>query len=244
VRLLGLLGALLALVACSAPGPEPGGANERAEEWSFTDDLGTTVRLDEPPTRIAGLTDVIASLWNYGVEPVAAFGYTGIAQDKRFAGRDLGGVTELGRAYGQIDLEALAAADPDVIVTHVYPVDAAGTIDPAAPLYGFADRAQQDAVARIAPIVAIRMDGSAVEVIDRTVDLALALGADPAAVDRARGEYAAATDRLRTAASSGLQVLVVAAYPAEGFYVAKAPDDPALTSYADRAWTSPGRRRT
>jgi iron complex transport system substrate-binding protein len=231
MRLLGLLLAgLLALAACSTPAPEPDGGGGG---WSFTDDLGTTVTLEERPTRIAGLTDVVASLWNYGIEPVAAFGYTGISQDRRFAGRDLSGVTELGPVYGQIDLEALAAADPDLIVTHAYPVDAAGTIDRQAPLYGFADMAQQEAAARIAPIVALEMDGSAVQVIDRTVQLALALGADPAVVDAARADYDAAAERLRRAAASGLQVLVAAAYPADGLYVAKAPDDPTLTAFAD-----------
>jgi iron complex transport system substrate-binding protein len=230
MRLLGLiLAGLLTVTACSTSAPAATGTGS----WTFTDDLGRTVTLDQRPTRIAGLTDVVASLWNYGIKPVAAFGYTGISQDKRFAGRDLAGVTELGPMYGQIDLEALAAADPDLIVTHAYPVDAAGTIDPQAPLYGFADLAQQEAASRIAPIVAITMDGSAVQVIDRTAQLALALGADPAVVTGARAEYDAAADRLRTAATSGLQVLVVAAYPAEGLYVAKAPDDPTLTAFAD-----------
>jgi iron complex transport system substrate-binding protein len=230
MRLRGLLLAgLLAVTACSTSAPETTGTGS----WSFTDDLGRTVTVDERPTRIAGLTDVVASLWNYGIKPVAAFGYTGISQDKRFADRDLSGVAELGPMYGQIDLEALAAADPDLIVTHAYPVDSAGTIDPQTPLYGFTDLAQQEAVARIAPIVAITMDGSAVQVIDRTAQLALALGADPAVVTGARAEYDAAADRLRAAATAGLQVLVVAAYPAEGFYVAKAPDDPTLTAFAD-----------
>src|SRR5690606_33970602 len=133
----------------------------------------------------------------------------------------------------QIDLEALAAAQPDLIVTHAYPVDAAGAVDPAEPLYGFADLAQQEAVARIAPIVALRMDGSAVEVMDRTIELALALGADPEVIDETRGEYTAATDRVRAAAAGGIEVAAVAAYPTEGIYVAKAPDDPMLTSLAD-----------
>jgi iron complex transport system substrate-binding protein len=230
MRMLGLLLAgLLAVTACSTSASEPTGTGS----WSFTDDLGRTVTLDERPTRVAGLTDVVASLWNYGIAPVAAFGYTGISQDKRFAGRDLSGVAELGPVYGQIDLEALAAADPDVIVTHAYPVDAAGTVDPQAPLYGFADLAQQEAAARIAPIIAIKMDGSAVQVIDRTAQLARALGADPAVIDGARAEYDAAAERMRAAAATGLRVLVVAAFPADGFYVAKAPDDPTLTAFAD-----------
>src|SRR2546429_1842671 len=108
MRLLGLLLAgLLAVTACSTSAPE---TTSGTGSWSFTDDLGHTVTVDQQPTRIAGLTDVVASLWNYGIKPVAAFGYTGISQDQRFAGRDLSGVTELGPMYGQIDLEALAAA--------------------------------------------------------------------------------------------------------------------------------------
>lgn len=230
MRLIGLiLACLVAVPACSTSAPEATGTGS----WSFTDDLGHTVTLDERPTRVAGLTDVVASLWNYGIPPVAAFGYTEITQDRRFAGRDLSGVTTLGHMYGQIDLEALAAADPDLIVTHAYPVDAAGTLDPQKPLYGFADLAQQEAVSRIAPIVAITMDGSAVQVIDRTAQLALAIGADPAVVTGARAGYDEAAGRLRTAAASELQVLVVAAYPAEGFYAAKAKDDPTLTAFAD-----------
>jgi ABC-type Fe3+-hydroxamate transport system substrate-binding protein len=33
-----------------------------------------------------------------------------------------GKVTQLGKAYGEINLEALAAARPDLIVTNAYPV--------------------------------------------------------------------------------------------------------------------------
>lgn len=224
-----LVAGVLALAGCSTPAA--GGA--ATGSWTFTDDVGATVTLPQRPVRIAGLTDVVASLWNYGVKPVAAFGFTGVTQDKRFAGRDLSGVVELGQSYGQINLEALAAAKPDVIVTHAYPVDAAGTLDPAKPLYGFADLAQQQAAAKIAPIVAIAMRGSAVQVIDRTVALATALGADPAAINSTRGRYDEAAARLRAAGARGLSVLVMAAYPDEGLYVAKAPDDPTLRSFAD-----------
>jgi len=111
-------------------------------------------------------------------------------------------VVELGREYGTIDLEALAAARPDVIVTNAYPVDSAGTIDPNAPLYGFTDLAQQQAAARIAPIVAVTMDGSAVQVVERTERLAAALGADPALIDAGRAEYVAARERLRGVAAA------------------------------------------
>lgn len=178
----------------------------------------------------AGLTDVVSSLWNYGIAPVAAFGFTAIGEDERFAERDTSAVVEVGRAYGEINLESLAAARPDVIVTHAYPTDSAGTLDTQKPLYGFKDLAQQEAVAKIAPIVTIAMKGSAVDVIKRTADLATSLGA---ATDAGRADYETAAKRLGAASASALKVLVVAAYPDEGLYVAKAPDDPQLRSYAD-----------
>jgi iron complex transport system substrate-binding protein len=223
------LTALAVLAACASGTP----ATSAAGKWTFTDDLGRTVTLDHRPTRVAGLTDVVGSLWNYGIQPVASFGYAAMDQDERFAGKDTSRVVQLGKAYGEINLEALAAAHPDLIVTNAYPVDRAGKLDPAKPLYGFKDVAQQQQVAKIAPIVTIAMRGSAVDVTKRTADLAVALGADPSRIAATRATYEAATARLRTAAASGLRVLVVAAYPTEGLYVAKAPDDPALRSYAD-----------
>ena len=144
------------------------------------------------PTRVAGLNDVLSSLWNYGIEPVASWGQTSIEDDVAFEGKDLSGVEIVGTSYGQIDLEALAAADPDLIVASVYPTDSEGTLDADAPLYGFESIEQQEQVAEIAPIVGIAWRGSAAEVIERTVELAESLG-----VDVEGGEVAADARGLR-----------------------------------------------
>ncbi|MGY1737404.1 ABC transporter substrate-binding protein [Geodermatophilus sp. SYSU D00684] len=236
-RLLGAplaLAALLAASACAGPGTDEG-AEATAGGWSFTDDVGTTVELDAAPERVAGLNDVASSLWNHGIEPVATFGQTSAADDVQFEGRDLSGVEIVGESYGQIDLEALAAADPDLIVTTVYPVDSEGTLDDTQPLYGFESLEQQEQVARIAPVVAIAWRGSAADVIERTAELAQSLGADMDGpeVSAARQDYEEASAALTEAASSGVTVLPVAAYPDEGFYMAKAPDDPSLRLYSD-----------
>ena len=72
-RLAGVLltlAAVLAAAGCSGDTTEPAAAAEGGG-WRFTDDLGTTVELDATPARVAGLNDVVASLWNYGVEPDA-----------------------------------------------------------------------------------------------------------------------------------------------------------------------------
>jgi iron complex transport system substrate-binding protein len=238
--------ALLALlVAASLAGCGSGSeaADDRAgestdaagEPWSFTDDLGITHELPERPTRVAGLTDAVSSLWSYGIKPVAVFGFTAMSDDSSFDGKDTEGVVEVGRTYGEIDLEALAAADPDLVVTHAYPPD--GTDEPLDPdmhLYGFADKTQQDAVEKIAPIVTIEMDGTADVVVGRTLDLAESLGVDPASslVREAKADYEQAAARLSAAAEKGLTVMALAAYVDDGLYIAKAPDDPSLGYYA------------
>ena len=48
-----------------------------------------------------------------------------------------------------------------------------------------------------------------------------------------RADFDEASAALTEAASSGVTVLPIAAYPAEGVYMAKAPDDPSLHLYAD-----------
>ena len=236
-----LAGGLLALgmtVAASACGDDStdGGTQPAAEDgWSFTDDLGTTVELDETPTRIAGLNDLAASLWNYGIEPVATFGQTSAEDDVAFEGRDLSDVAIVGTSYGEIDLEALAAADPDVIVTTIYPDDSSGAIPEDKAGYGFTDMAQQEQVAAIAPIVTIAYTGSAADVIERVVDLADALGVDTEGgeVADARADFQAASEELTEAASSGVSVLPVFATEADGWWMAKAPDDPQLALYEE-----------
>lgn len=236
-RLLGGLLALTAVGLSACSSDDGGGENAAAsgEGWSFTDDLGNTVELDEAPDRVAGINDVMSSLWNYGVEPVATFGQTSTADDVAFEGRDLSDVEILGESYGDIDLEQLAAAAPDVIVTTVYPTDSEGTLDESQPLYGFESIEQQEQIAQIAPIIAIAWRGSAADVIERTTELAEALGADLDSDDvvAAREEFEAAREALTEAAAGGLTVLPVAAYADEGFYMAKAPDEPSLRMYSD-----------
>jgi iron complex transport system substrate-binding protein len=236
-RLIGASLALTALLATAGCADDTAGAGAATgaagEGWQFTDDRGTTVELDAVPTRVAGLNDVVASLWNYGIEPVAAFGQTSAEDDVAFEGQDLGDLAIVGESYGQIDLERLAAADPDVIVTAVYPTDSSGTLDETQPLYGFESIEQQEQVARIAPVIAIAYRGSAADVIDRTVELAESLGADEDLVDSARADFDAAAETLTAAAASGVTVLPVYATAGEGWWMGKAADDPSLRLYQD-----------
>lgn len=227
---------LLAVTATAAcGGDDDASAGSGDAGWSFTDDVGTTVELDETPTRVAGLTDLTASLWNYGIAPVATFGQTSPQDDVAFDGRDLDDVAVVGSSYGEIDIEALAAADPDVIVTTVYPEDSSGEIPEGALAYGFTDAAQQEQVAEIAPIIQIAYTGSGADVIERLVELAGALGVDTEGgeVAQARADYEAASEALSEAAAGGVTVLPVYATASEGWYMGKAPDDPQLRLYQD-----------
>lgn len=199
--------------------------------WSYTDGTGRTVRLGARPSRIAGFSDAIASLWAYGIKPVAVFGYAAMKSDPSFGGMDTAGVTEVGRTYGEIDLEALAAARPELIVTHVYPKES-GHLTGTETLYGFADKEQVQKANQIAPVVAIAMMGTADTVIGHVNDLAVRLGVPRFRLAGYRSRFEAASDRVSAAAKKGLSVLAEAAYANDGLYIAKPVDDPALGYYA------------
>ncbi len=223
----------LAAIVTSAAASLPAAASVPEEAgWTYTDDLGRTIELDAAPERVVALTDVAYSLMNYGVDPVGVFGYSGFADDIRFDEFDISGITELGSIYGEINLEALAELDPDLIITHTYPTDAEGTLDPTGLLYGFADVAQQEEVDAIAPIATILMGGSAADVITRTTDLSMELGADPAVVDAARAEFDVAAEALRAATDPAIDVAVIYAETG-GVWAAKAPDDPGTRFYSE-----------
>ncbi|WP_320775820.1 ABC transporter substrate-binding protein [Streptomyces sp. CRN 30] len=229
---------LAALPACSSSSSDSGSGSgsdaAKATEsgWSFTDDLGKTVKLDKAPTRIAGVNDQIVPLMNYGLEPVASWGYSSIKDDARFDDLDTSGVKQVGTAYGEIDLEELAAQRPDVIVSEVYPTDEKGTIDESQPDYGFKDLDQQKQIEAIAPVITIKLGGDGADVVERTTEFAEALGADAKTVAEAKERYETASAALTKAAKDN-PVTVTSLYAdTDGVSVAKAEDDPALNLYA------------
>ncbi|MHA3704396.1 ABC transporter substrate-binding protein [Jatrophihabitans sp. YIM 134969] len=228
-----LVALTLTLAACGSGGDDASGAAGGSGPWSFTDDLGKTISLDETPDRVAGYSDPLGSLWSYGIEPVASFGQTPISDEPGFDGKDTSGVTEVGRAYGEINIESLAAARPDIVVVTHYPTARGKDLDPDGLYYGFKDLAQQKAVAAIAPLVVIGVSGEATDVADRIVDLAVSLGVDEdsGVIADSRADFQAAADRLKAAAASGLTVSAIAGYVDDGVYVARWQDDPLLNTW-------------
>jgi iron complex transport system substrate-binding protein len=224
---------VLALAGCatpSAPAAQASGSAS-ASGWTYTDDIGNTVTLAQRPTRIAGFTDQALSLFSYGITPVAVFGRTDVASDTRFSGFDTSAMKILGSSYGEIDLEGLAQAKPDLIVTGIYPSDREGTIDSTQPYYGFKDLEQQAKLAAIAPIVTVKVGGTGLGLLESNARLALALGADPAKVDADKATFEKAAANLTAVAkASGLKVSAMYA-DANGIYLVKPEDEPETQLY-------------
>ena len=220
------LAAAAAFAGCGADtAPEPAGSDPSDHaSWSHTDDLGQTVELDHVPTRIAAYGDEGAALWNFGITPVALFHYMDPAEDPTFEDLDLSETEVIGTTYGEINLEQLAALQPDLVVTTTY----AG--DTPEEMYGFKDEAQLAKVRAIAPVVGVEQSGSALDVVRKNADLAASLGVDTGAgsdvaEDRRRFEKAAA--ELTEAASRGRTVLPMYAEDA-GLYALIPDDDPMM----------------
>lgn len=224
----------IALIAtgCSSTASQPSSTASTDGAWSYTDALGNTISLDHRPTRIAAFADNALTLFSYGITPVAVFGRVDVASDERFADYDLSSTEIVGNTYGEIDLEKLAAAKPDLIVTGVYPTDRKGTIDTTQPDYGLNDLEQQKQIEAIAPIATVLVGGKGQDVIDANVTLAEDLGADESTIASQKKDYEAASDALAAAAKAHPEIEVTQMYAdADGVYVVKPDDEPVTQLY-------------
>lgn len=226
----------LILTGCSSTGgSDDAGSDVSASSgpWSYEDATGATVQVDHTPKRVVVLNDVAISFIEYGLRPVGTFGQLTMAKDKRFAGLDTDGITQLGTGYGDIDLEQLAALQPDLVVTSVYPTDEKGTLDPKSPLYGFKDKQQQEQVEAIAPVAAVKWGGEGEDVIEHIADLAESLGAEESTVEAAEQDFDTAKDALEKAAKDN-DVSIVSMYAdGDGAYVTRPSDEPTLQMYTE-----------
>lgn len=193
--------AALGLAACTADGssaPAPSGG-----PWSFTDDHGKTVRLPSRPQRVAFLCDTVAAeLWAAGVRPVAStFDTGGVLQA---VGMTTGGVRIIGSGLeGELNLEALAAAKPDLLIDALFTYTADGTTTTV--LQTVRD---QPRLAEIAPVVALDVQRDVEAVIGSADRLAAALGVPGSADAAAKARYDRATAAVRAAATKNPGVRV------------------------------------
>lgn len=145
-------------------------------EWSYTDVLGNTITLPSAPTSMAIEIGVAAALWDFGVRMPTVFGWTASNYpdgDHIAWGRiPADDVTIVSNTEGNVELEQLAAQQPDLIVTWIWDKTAPETSMSGIP----AEVAAQ--VAQIAPIVVLRQgDANAVE-LGHMEDFAASLGID------------------------------------------------------------------
>ena len=225
-----------ATAACGGSDDDSAGAGAGADDdasstdtgWTFTDDRDVTHTLDEVPDSIAAQSTIAGGLWEYGVDVDGVFGPLRRADgepDPAIGLADPDDFTSLGEVEGEIDMEALAALQPDIIVAPMWGPDT---------YWGIAADAV-DELEQIAPIVGIRVDERPMdEPLARVGELAATFGDEPAGeVDAARTEFDDASGAMSDAlaAKPGLTVLA-ASGTLEELYVAWPPGFPDLNYYA------------
>ncbi|GLQ57889.1 ABC transporter substrate-binding protein [Devosia nitrariae] len=206
-----LLAAALALAAFAVP------ASVTAASWTYTDGSGATLTLDEVPTRIIASADAAAGLIPLGIRPVGIYADSPVADSKPLQGLDLAGIEIVGEAWGEIDIEKVAALEPEIVIAEYWPLDEAWSggetiTGPNSPLRA------------LAPVTGPAVGDSILTLIEDYEKLAESLGADLAAQPIADDKAAFATARAQfeetVAAKPGLQVLAVWAAP-DALYVAE-----------------------
>jgi iron complex transport system substrate-binding protein len=150
-------------------------ASPASGEWSFTDDKGVTVTLPSRPERLVIDVNAAAPLWDFGIRPIAVFGWLATASGEfgpAGGNIDPTQVEIIGEGEATIDVEALVGLQPDLIVTLTFSPD-----DPTE-YWSLAADGPLEQVQQVAPIIAISGVNRADLSAGRFADLAVALGAD------------------------------------------------------------------
>jgi iron complex transport system substrate-binding protein len=218
----GALGLGAFLAACGDSDSKDTGSDSTAGAkasgpWTFKDDRGTTVKLDQVPANIVAFTGVAAALYDYGVSVKGVFGPTKTADGKpdvQAGDMDVSKLTVLGNAWDQFNVEKYATLAPDVLISTMF--DDAGTL-------WYVPEASKDKIAKLAPSVGISVyDRQLTAPLQRMWELAESLGGDmnAAKVTDAKKRFEDASERLRKAAKAhpGIKVMAGSASQ-ELFYV-------------------------
>jgi iron complex transport system substrate-binding protein len=199
-----------------------------AQAWSYTDGSGHTVTLDHVPTRIIAHQDAAAGLIRLGIRPVGIYADSPVADAKALEGLDLTGIEIVGEAWGEINVEKVAALKPDLIVAEWWPLDSAWS-----GLVATKDVYAQ--VTKIAPVTGPIQGSSIVTLIGDYEKLAESLGADLSApqvvADKAAFEASLAKFKAAVAAKPNLTVEAVWA-GTDALYVAATAGSAELMDFA------------
>jgi len=195
----------------TATGPDDRG-------WTFEDDAGITHHLDEVPDTIVAQASAAGALWEYDVVAKGVFGeltQSDGSPDPGIGRADPDDFTSIGTSETEINVEALIAMDPDIIVTGMWDEGD----------YWGIPEGDLERIEKVAPIVGIRVDDRAMDVpLARFAELAESLGADEAEVASLRKEFDTASDDLEASVEENPGVTFVAASgsPSE-MYIAYPP---------------------
>jgi iron complex transport system substrate-binding protein len=216
VRTLIAATCLFALLAACGPGATSDSA-ESEGGWSYVDGSGEETTLDATPKRIVAHGNAAAALIPLGIRPVGIYADGPVDTDLGLKNLNLDGIDIVGEEWGVINVEAVAALRPDLIVAEWWPLEKA---------YSGLEEGTSAASKRIkevAPIVGVAQGPSIQKMIEDYEQLAAALGADledpQVEANRTRFEEALAGFRAAIKAKPGLSVLAVSPSE-EGLYVA------------------------
>lgn len=205
-----------ALAACGSPVSEAATTTTTGTNgFSYNPEGydGLTIELDHPVERIAMDFYSAAALAPYGIKPVAVYGFgQNESPGKAF---DQTGVETVGTDM-ELDLEALAATNPDIIIAYGNDKGDGWT---------WWDDKLKDQVAKLIPFVPVKLDGGTPDdMFAQYAAIAQALGRDTETgkIAKQRKAFGAARQRIRdiTAEKNWLTVLL-ANFSAEINYTAK-----------------------
>lgn len=168
-------------------------------------------------SRIVAHGSAAAALMSFGIRPVGIYADEPVDSDLALRDLDLDGIEIVGEEWGVINVEAVAALDPDLIVAEWWPVEEAYS--------GLEEGANTsaDVMRDIAPVVGPAQGPSIVQMIEDHAELAESLGADldDPAISEGRDRFDAAVAAFQDVVGSkpDLSVLAVSPTP-ESLYVA------------------------
>ena len=215
-----LAAAALLMAACGDDGSSgdeaaASAADAPSGEWTYTDGSGDTATVDETPTRIVAHGSSAAALISFGIEPVGIYADTAIEDDLALQDLDLEGIEIVGEEWGVINVEAVAALEPDLIVSEWWPVEEGYS--------GMEEGTNYETMSQIAPVVGVAQGPSIVQMLEDYADLATSLGADldDPAIAEASERFGAAVAAFEEANAAKPDLSVLAVSPSEeGLYVA------------------------
>ncbi len=203
------------LGACGSGGNSDGSSSGAG--WTYTDGSGNKTTLDSVPKRIVAHANSAAALMSLGIRPVGIYADQPVDEDLGLKNLDLDGIEIVGEEWGTINVEAVAALKPDLIVAEWWPLEKA---------YSGLEEGTNAASKRlkdVAPIAGPAQGPSIHQMIRDYEELAESLGADldSGEVKANKTRFEAALARFKGAVRAKPDLSVLAVSPdTEGLYVA------------------------